>query len=167
MTNGCTHRGWWCHTAGDPTPAACSSDCAGRPPAHQSEPASSSWRAGPWQPLHISAVHGDQILGRIRGMSTIDKNVTETCHPLHAKWILWCYTFCGEFQVPAFLVVKYIIFFFFLPPIPAHSGPETDTQKQDQTSNLSTCDDALPRWSAFEALSRNLKSYRVIRRQHH
>lgn len=37
----------------------------------------------------------------------------------------------GAFKVPAFFVVKYIIFFFFLPPIPAHKGPETDSKTQN------------------------------------
>lgn len=64
MMNGYTHRGWWCRSAGDPTQAACSSDCDGRLPARQSEPASSSWRAGPWQPLRRSATRDDRILVR-------------------------------------------------------------------------------------------------------
>lgn len=29
--------------------------------------------------------------------------------------------------LPAFFVVKYIILFFFLPPIPAHKGPTIDS----------------------------------------
>lgn len=29
--------------------------------------------------------------------------------------------------IPAFFVVKYIILFFFLPPIPAHKGPGMDS----------------------------------------
>lgn len=42
-----------------------------------------------------------------------------------------------EWGVPAFFVVKYIIFFFFLPPIPAHRGPETERNTQyNKTSNL-------------------------------
>lgn len=39
-------------------------------------------------------------------------------------------------EVPAFLVVKYIIFFFFLPPIPAHRGPEKDTQNTIKPTTL-------------------------------
>lgn len=31
--------------------------------------------------------------------------------------------------LPAFFVVKYIILFFFLPPIPAHKGPRTDSSR--------------------------------------
>lgn len=31
--------------------------------------------------------------------------------------------------LPAFFVVKYIILFFFLPPIPAHKGPGTDSSR--------------------------------------
>lgn len=30
--------------------------------------------------------------------------------------------------LPAFFVVKYIILFFFLPPIPAHKGPRKDSR---------------------------------------
>lgn len=40
--------------------------------------------------------------------------------------------------LPAFLVVKYIIFFFFFPPIPAHRGPETDIQIRQPFITLAT-----------------------------
>lgn len=80
MLNGCTHRGRWCRSVEHRTPAACSSGYVDRPPALQSEPASSSWKAGLWQPPRKSATRADR---------TLVKQKSRRKHKINGKLLLF------------------------------------------------------------------------------
>ena len=57
----------------------------------------------------------------------------------------------GTPELPAFLVVRYIIFFFFFPPMPAHRGPadiSTDSGNTDINDSNSKAI-LLPSWPLY------------------
>jgi len=126
-----THRVWWCRSAPESGPPGGSSDSAGPPPALQSAPASSSGRAASWPPPRRSAARVCRTLAASRRHGHGNQSTNQGgAKPIGGPGST---NDSVRLSLPAFLAVRYIIFFFFFPVSVPHRIPKR------QPRNTSSC----------------------------